>query len=76
MELLFTIGIFGVLMLGMAVGVIFSGKTLKGSCGGVGNSCPCEESGTPNACKVTLDSTGNKGTSPQYQQKGGVLFYE
>lgn len=49
---LLTIGIVAVLMGGMAVGVIFSNKPLKGSCGGVGTSCACEEAGTPGACKV------------------------
>jgi hypothetical protein len=53
MELIFlTIGIVAALMGGMAVGVIFSNKPLKGSCGGVGGSCACEEAGTPGACKV------------------------
>ena len=49
---LLTIGIVALLMTGMAVGVIFSNKPLKGSCGGVGTSCACEEAGTPGACKV------------------------
>jgi hypothetical protein len=54
MELVFlTIGIVAALMGGMAVGVIFSNKPLKGSCGGVGGgSCACEEAGTPGACKI------------------------
>ena len=47
-----TIGIVAALMGGMAVGVIFSNKPLKGSCGGIGGSCACEEAGTPGACKV------------------------
>lgn len=50
--ILLTIGIVAALMGGMAVGVIFSNKPLKGSCGGVGTSCACEEAGTPGACKV------------------------
>lgn len=41
---LLTIGLFGAIMLGMAIGVIISGKTLKGSCGGVGGSCDCTPS--------------------------------
>lgn len=49
---LLTMGIMAVLMGGMAVGVIFSDKPLRGSCGGVGTSCACEEAGTPGACKV------------------------
>lgn len=53
MELfLLTVGIIAALMAGMAVGVIFSNKPLRGSCGGVGSSCACEEAGTPGACKV------------------------
>jgi hypothetical protein len=49
---LLTIGIVAALMGGMAVGVIFSNKPLKGSCGGIGTSCACEEAGTPGACKI------------------------
>lgn len=50
--ILLTIGIVAALMGGMAVGVIFSNKPLKGSCGGIGTSCACEEAGTPGACKI------------------------
>ncbi len=32
---------FGLAMAIMAVGVVFSGRTLKGSCGGPGGSCSC-----------------------------------
>ncbi|HLT40055.1 MAG TPA: hypothetical protein VK034_27430 [Enhygromyxa sp.] len=49
---LLTVGIIAALMGGMAVGVIFSNKPLRGSCGGVGGSCACEEAGTPGACKI------------------------
>jgi hypothetical protein len=53
MQIIFlTIGIVAALMGGMAVGVIFSNKPLRGSCGGVGGSCACEEAGKPGACKV------------------------
>jgi hypothetical protein len=50
--LLLTFGIFAALMAGMGIGVIFSNKPLRGSCGGVGGSCACEEAGKPGACKV------------------------
>lgn len=40
---LFTALIFVVAMAAMAVGVIFSGRTLKGSCGGTGRDCACSE---------------------------------
>lgn len=48
---LFTIGLIGAVMLGMAVGVIFSNRRLKGSCGGVGDDCACETAGDPGACE-------------------------
>lgn len=39
---LLTIGVLGAVMFGMALGAIFAGKTLKGSCGGIGGkSCEC-----------------------------------
>ncbi|MBP48321.1 MAG: DUF539 domain-containing protein [Myxococcales bacterium] len=45
--MLLTIAAFGLLMLAMAVGVMFGGKALKGSCGGVDTDCACENSGKP-----------------------------
>ena len=36
-----TLVFFGVVMAAMAVGVAVSGRSLKGSCGGVGTGCPC-----------------------------------
>lgn len=41
--ILLTIGVLGAVMFGMAVGAIFAGKRLKGSCGGVGGSCGCTD---------------------------------
>lgn len=47
-----TIALVALMMLGMGIGVLFSDKELKGSCGGVGGSCACEEAGKPGACKA------------------------
>ncbi|MFV8756462.1 hypothetical protein ACNOYE_38430 [Nannocystaceae bacterium ST9] len=55
MTLLLTFGIIATLMAGMAVGVIFSNKPLRGSCGGTGSACACEEAGTPGACKLPAE---------------------
>jgi hypothetical protein len=41
--ILVTIAFFGVVVTAMAVGVIFSGKSLRGSCGGTGTNCECTE---------------------------------
>ena len=35
--------IFGLAMTAMAVGVIFSDRRLKGSCGGTGRDCSCSD---------------------------------
>ncbi|TPV95676.1 MAG: hypothetical protein B7733_08630 [Myxococcales bacterium FL481] len=43
---LLTVGLVAVVMLGMGVGVVFSNKELKGSCGGAGGpECACERQG-------------------------------
>ena len=36
-----TVLFFGLAMAAMAVGVIFSNRELKGSCGGTGRDCSC-----------------------------------
>lgn len=56
MTVFLTIAIMAALMAGMAVGVIFSNKPLRGSCGGIGSACACEEAGTPGACKLPAES--------------------
>lgn len=70
-----TVGLIALVMVSMAVGVIFSNKELKGSCGGVGGNCPCADAGTPGACK-----TGDGPPPPRQMtaRKGedGVLIYE
>ncbi len=44
--MLLTVALVAVVMAGMAVGVLFSDKPLKGSCGGVGGpECACERQG-------------------------------
>jgi hypothetical protein len=40
---LLTALIFAIAMAAMAVGVIFSNRTLRGSCGGTGLNCSCSE---------------------------------
>ena len=52
-----TVGLIALLMGGMAIGVIVSGRRLAGSCGGTGADCLCEkkERGEcPNAQKNAL----------------------
>ena len=38
-----TILLIGLVMLAMAVGVIFSNRSLRGSCGGTGTACECSD---------------------------------
>ena len=35
--------LFGAVMAAMAIGVMVHGRRLKGSCGGLGEDCPCDE---------------------------------
>lgn len=48
-----TLGILGVVIFGMALGVIFSNKPLKGSCGGLGKIMgnKCDYCGKSGECK-------------------------
>lgn len=74
MEIIFlTIGIVAALMGGMAVGVIFSNKPLRGSCGGVGGSCACEEAGKPGACKVEAGPEAGKIGSASFKAPGELM---
>ena len=58
-----TIVFMGSIMAAMAVGVIFSGRTLKGSCGGVGGAdCLCESEGKPlGTCDLPSSSVVEEG---------------
>jgi len=38
---LFTLAIFAITMLAMALGVMLSGRRLRGSCGRTGEDCSC-----------------------------------
>lgn len=44
-----TLVFFGLVMFAMAIGVLFSGRSLKGSCGGTGANCSCSD-GEREAC--------------------------
>ena len=44
---LLTIAVIAIVMGAMAIGVMVSGRKLKGSCGGVGEACACDRAGIP-----------------------------
>lgn len=71
--LLLTLGITAALMAGMAVGVVFGRKPLRGSCGGIGGAadvCACDEAGIPRQCEDGPD--GRKGPPDQLVSAGGL----
>ena len=71
--LLLTFGLMAVVMAGMAVGVIFSNRRLRGSCGGVGSGgCACEEAGTPGACEEGGQAEGE--ATGEAQPDGTVIY--
>ena len=75
MEILVTIAVFGTIMFIMALGVMFTGRPLKGSCGGVGNHCPCADSGTPNACQIKGVEIDEEGSTLLSETSDGVKIY-
>jgi hypothetical protein len=53
-----TLIVFGLAMLAMAVGVLISGRRLRGSCGGVGEACRCDASARA-ACALSKRQAGS-----------------
>ncbi|MAG30212.1 MAG: hypothetical protein CL908_04860 [Deltaproteobacteria bacterium] len=51
-----TVTIFGLTMVAMAVGVIFSNRRLKGSCGGPDGECTCSRE-----ARRECEATGQNG---------------
>ena len=54
--IILALAVFGIAFIGMAIGVIFSNKSLKGSCAGIGaifGSSACEICEKKNRCKKT-----------------------
>ena len=62
-----TMGFMAAIMLAMAVGVIFRGKALKGSCGGVGGTdCLCAQDGKPlGTCEPEGQNQSGETVGPQ-----------
>ena len=52
-----TLLLFGAAMLAMAVGVLISGRRLKGSCGGIGRACSCDDA-TRAECALAKQHAG------------------
>jgi hypothetical protein len=76
MEFLFSFLVFALVLAGMAVGVIFSNKPIKGSCGGMGAlglDTACDIcGGDPTVCE---EETRDKPSSKSNSSKGDN-FYE
>jgi hypothetical protein len=58
--ILATVVIFAAAMAAMAVGVIFSNRVLRGSCGGVDSDCSCSEA-RQRRCAATAAGSSNEG---------------
>ncbi|MCA9538216.1 MAG: (Na+)-NQR maturation NqrM [Myxococcales bacterium] len=80
--MLATVGLFALLMLVMAIGVIFRGKPLKGSCGGLATGdCMCIEQGQKGACALPgrgkdVDDEAPRVTLTPRTTTSGVIIYE
>ena len=68
-----TLVLFLLITFFMALGVMVSGRRLKGSCGGVGGECPCADAGTPGACKIEDDDEDF--LYETQSQSDGVVIY-
>lgn len=55
--MLFTILAIATIMTVMSVGVVVSGKRLRGSCGGVASDCACEKQGIEKPADCPLKKT-------------------
>jgi hypothetical protein len=66
-----TVVVFAALMAAMAVGVIFRGRALKGSCGGTGADCYCDRNGLPRACEAVGGQIPGECADPKHQHGDG-----
>jgi len=57
-----TVVVFGAVVLAMAVGVIFQGRRLKGSCGGTGQDCSCSAL-TARSCPIRRERAARAASS-------------
>ena len=74
-----TIAFMATLMLIMAVGVIFTNRPLKGSCGGIGTEdCLCIAEDKPiGSCDIDGDDAlGNASAMTAKKTEGGLTQYE
>ena len=79
METMFvTIGFMAMLMLVMAVGVIFKGQPLKGSCGGMGTEdCLCLNEDKPiGSCDLPDDDQSGTRSMAAQESEDGLTVYE
>lgn len=64
-------GVFGLVILGMAVGVIFSNRRIKGSCGGLGTMRDSDGNSPCMACGSSPDEC-DEASREQYESEEAV----